>query len=358
MGVEDKAAMRDAPRRSPRRAQLRDVAEMAGVSLSVASRALNHEPSLRARAETIERIRAAARDLQYRPNISGRSLRTRAVGAIGVILPDVNNPFFSDLLTGIEERCDALEIVPLIARAERLSDNPYLLRNLLAEGRVDGFLIQTTDVFPQHVLKALGADEVSSVFLVAAPAEARASVTFDDAAGIQVATCHLIDLGHTRIGFVGGLGGHATAVTRRAAFESTLTAHGLTADLRWVTEMGYAFEDGRAALGCILTSETQPTALVVATHNSALGVLHEARLRNIEVPRSLSVVSLHDSLAAEHVWPALSAVRMPLRQLGASAVELLVQLRNGASGRHAIVDDPAPRLVARESTASVERNNV
>jgi LacI family transcriptional regulator len=353
---EPEAGTIHAARRPSRPPQLRDVAGVAGVSLSVASRALNRDPGLRARPETVERILAAARELHYRPNAAGRSLRTRAVGAIGVVLPDVNNPFFSDLLTGVEQACDACEIVPLIGRAERLNDNPQLLRNLLGEGRVDGFVIQTTDVFPAPLLDALAADETPCVFLVSAPAGGRSSVVFDDSAGIGVATRHLLELGHRRIGFVGGLGGHGTAAARRTAFEQTLADSGLAVDPNWVTERGFAFENGRQAVDDILRSGSRPTALVVATHNAALGVLHELRLRGIDVPGEFSVVSLHDSLAAEHAWPALTAVRMPLRELGARSVELLVELLDGGEPRHETVREPPPRLVLRQSTRPLDRS--
>lgn len=333
-----------------RPSQLRDVARVAGVSVSVASRALNRDPSLRARESTVQRVFDAARDLQYRANVAGRSLRTRAVGAIGVILPDVNNPFFSELLSGIEDGCDANGVVPLIGRAERLAENPHLLRNLFGEGRVDGFLIQPTDEFPVESFRELEADRVPSVFLVSQSPRGGASVAFDDAAGIDVATRHLLDLGHERIGFVGGLPEHPTAATRRAAFESAMAAGGRAVERRWMTDFGYTFDDGRRALSAIVTAGELPSALVVATHNSALGVLREARAHGIDIPTRLSVVSLHDSAAADHAVPALTAVRMPLRELGTRAVSLLLQILDGAAPRHDSVTDPAPHLVVREST--------
>jgi LacI family transcriptional regulator len=336
--------------RRPRPPQLRDVARAADVSISVASRALNRDPNLRARETTIERVFAAARELQYRANAAGRSLRTRAVGAIGVILPDVNNPFFSELLSGIEEGCDENDVMPLFGRAERLNDNPHLLRNLVNEGRADGFLIQPTDVFPAAAFRTLAADRVSSVFLNSHSVDAQSSVVLDDRAGIALATRHLLDLGHRRVGFVGGLPDNDNASLRREAFEATMAAMGLTVERRWVTDRGFAFADGQRALGEMVDGGELPSALVVATHNAALGVLRESLTRGIDIPTSLSVVSLHDSPAAAYSWPALTSVRMPLRELGRRAVSTLLRVMDDGIPRHEFITDPAPHLVMREST--------
>ncbi len=330
--------------------QLRDVAQAAGVSISVASRALNRDPSLRARESTIERVFAAARDLHYRANAAGRSLRTRAIGAIGVILPDVNNPFFSELLGGIEEGCDENKVMPLFGRAERLNDNPHLLRNLVNEGRVDGFLIQPTDVFPADAFRELAADRVSSVFLNSRSVDSWSSVALDERAGITLATRHLLDLGHERIGFVGGLPGNRNASVRLEAFEATMAARGLPIERRWVADRGFAFADGQRALGEMVDAGELPSALVVATHNAALGVLRESLTRGIDIPTRLSVVSLHDSAAAAYSWPALTSVKMPLRELGRRAVTTLLQVMDDGIPRHVFITEPTPHLVMREST--------
>jgi len=335
------------PRRRPR---LRDVALRSGVSVSVVSRALNRDPALRARAATVERILKAADDVGYRPNAAARTLRTRQVGVLGIILPDVNNPFFSQLLSGIEEACDAAGVVPLIGRAERLAENPHLMRDLVNEGRVEGFLVQPTDTFPIDAFHELAADGVPHTFLVTRPTGSGSSVILDDERGIELAAQHVIELGHRRLGYAGGLPQHGTSRGRRDAFEAVLAGAGIEVRPEWQTALGYTFEDGRAALRQLASLPERPTALVVATHNSALGVLYEARALGIDVPSELSVVALHDSPSSERSWPQLTGVRMPLRQLGVRAVELLVDSIRTRAPRHERITDPAPELIVRGST--------
>jgi LacI family transcriptional regulator len=332
-----------------RRPQLKDVARAASVSISVVSRVLNGDPSLRARRETIERVEAAAASLQYRANAAGRSLRKQSVDVIGVVLPDANSLFYAEMLRGIEAACDERELMPMVIRAERIGANSNLLTRLVREGRVDGLLVQPIDRIAAEVMEGIVRDHVPTVILVSKSQWQPGSVVFDDAAGIAVATRHLIALGHRDIGFVGGFPSHDTAPRRLSGFESAMESSGLPIRKEWVTELGYSPEDGRAAFAQIAEQEHPPTAVVIATHNAAIGFAQAARQASVDVPDDLSIVSLHDSLSAEYVTPALTTVKMPLFELGYQAVTHLAEILSGEPARDIVVTEPRPILIERES---------
>lgn len=331
------------------RTQLKDVARLASVSISVASRALNGDPTLRARTDTIDRVLAAAESLQYRANAAGRSLRTRSVDVIGVVLPDGNSLFSGEMLQGIEMACDEHNLMPMISRSERIATNNDLLKRLVREGRVDGFLVQPTDLAAEQAMEQIVRDHVPTVLLVSKSRLQPGSVVFDDEAAITLATEHLIGLGHRDVGFIGGFSRHDTAPRRLKGFESAMAAGGLPVRPEWVTAFGYSLEAGRDAVAHLRAQAHAPTAVVIATHNAALGFVQAARQSGLRIPDELSIVSVHDSLAAEYTSPGLTTVKMPFFELGYEAVTHLAAVLNGAPPRDIVIVTPAPTLIHRES---------
>jgi DNA-binding LacI/PurR family transcriptional regulator len=164
------------------------------------------------------------------------------------------------------------------------------------------------------------------------------TLVLDDAAGIRTAVDHLLGLGHARIGYVGGLPSSSTAQRRAAGFRAALGDAGLHPADEWMTELGYAGADGRAAVGVLLERGPLPSAVVVANLNAALGVLAAIHSRGFRVPADVSIVALHDVWYADATWPPITTVRMPLAELGAAAVVRVVDRAAGVT--HATVRRP------------------
>jgi LacI family transcriptional regulator len=191
------------------------------------------------------------------------------------------------------------------------------------------------------------------VFLNSIQAGHRGGVVLDDEAGARLATEHLIGLGHLRIAMVGGLPQSYTARRRANGFREAMAAAGLPVPRSAITRFGYYPKDGRKALRTLVAQPEPPTGLVVANLNAAIGVLSEARSLGLQVPEDLSVISVHDAWTAENTWPPLTTVKMPMYQLGRSAVASLYTRLHGEEVRDHVVTDPAPRLVLRQSTRAV-----
>jgi len=336
-----------------RPARLADVAARAGVSVGLASRILRDDATVRAQDATQERVRAAARDLQYTPNEIGRALRSRVAGAIGLVVHDVGNPIYAEIIHGVQQAALERGVGVFLYDADAIGQDDRALRALLTPGRVDGLLVQaggyeTDQDLMRRLVGRLPVVLVNNLPMLGAPA-----VHLDDAGAARIATRHLLELGHTRLAYVGGRATSLTSQLRREAFEGELTQRGLTPVP--AVESGWDMDAGRVVL-TTLRRRRAPlvTGLVVANTLVAAGVVVEARRVGIQVPEQLSVVSLHDVWLAKATSPALTVVRTPLAKMGARAVEVLLGHEQG----HPLVSEqvvlPRARLVVRASTARVE----
>ncbi len=331
-------------------ATLSDVARLAGVSISAVSRVLSGAPDTRVSPQTRDRIRQAAADLNYRPNFAGRALKFSRTNVIALVVPDLTNAFATELLLGVEDEARERDYMVLLGRTEDLRPGGDLISRLIGEGRVDGMLIQASDLSTAAEIQELLAEDNPIVFINSIQAGSRTRVVLQDEEGARLATEHLIGLGHVRIGMIGGLPQSYTAERRVRGFEAAMVQAGLAAPPAPVTRLGYYPEDGRLALRELMARPVAPTGVVVANVNAAIAVLAEARVLGLRVPEDLSVVSVHDAWTAENTWPPLTAVKMPMYQLGRAAVAGLYARLNGGTVREHVVSRPAPELILREST--------
>ncbi|GAA2153721.1 MULTISPECIES: LacI family DNA-binding transcriptional regulator [Glycomyces] len=332
-------------------AKLSDVAARAGVSVSAVSRVLSGDPSARLSEATRERVRKAAGEVGYHPNFAGRALKLARTDVIALIVPDVTNSLFADLTRGVEDEAVARGCVMLLARSEDMQPGGSMFDRLVGEGRVDGIVLQPRDgTDPEELAQSVGVR--APIVTIHQRIPGASSVVVPDARAARLATEHLIALGHRRIGFAGGLAGSPTAQRRAAGYAEALEAAGIAHDPALVTWRGYREPDGRASTAELLALPQRPTAIVAANVNAAVGVLAQARAQGLAVPQELSVVAVHDAWTAAHTWPPLTCVRMPLYELGRTAVSALANVIDGGPVEHRSVEDPGPVLVERESTAA------
>lgn len=332
-------------------ATLSDVAARAGVSRSVASRVLSKANDARVGTETRQRIEDAARELDYRPNYAARALRAQRTGIVSCIVPDLTNAVFAELTRGVEEAAREHGLMVLLSRSEGMPELDESLARLLGEGRVDGAVVQMADDMSADALRVVMREALPVIFINSVHPEHTGSVILDDAQGVRVATQHLIDLGHERIAFAGGLSGSGSAARRAAGFEATMADAGLPVPEGYVTRLGYQPRNGEEAVQRLAALQPRPTGLVVANINAAMGALLAARRGDWAVPGELSVVAIHDAWPTDNTWPPLTTVRMPLFELGVAAIEALVRFIDTGVAGDQVVERPAPVLVLRDSTA-------
>jgi LacI family transcriptional regulator len=329
-------------------ATLSDVAARAGVSVSAVSRVLSGASGVRVSSATRERIVEAARLLDYRPNYVARALKFSRTNVLALVVPDVANAIFAELMRGVEEEAFRLEFMVLLARTDHMPRDA--IARLVGEGRVDGVLVQLGDSMSTDDVSALLSGKVPAVLINSSSPGHAGSVTLDDPRAAALAVAHLRDLGHRRIGLIGGLQSTDSARRRESGFRDAMSAANLMVDEKHITRLGYGHEEGAEAWQRVAAGGDPPTAVVVANVNAALGVLVAARRLGLRVPEDLSVVAIHDTWVAATAWPALTTVRMPLADLGRQAVtDLVARIAHGESVNR-VIDTPDSVLVERDST--------
>lgn len=328
-------------------ATLRDVAQRAGVAVPTASRVLNDDPTVRVRDETRKRITDSAQALGYSPNSVARSLRGSRTGSIGLIMHDLTSPINVALLKGAQSRCTEAGSVTLLADIEDLATNHSQLRTFLQHGRLDGVIMQTGygpgDRLVEDIASTLPAVLVNSEGSEAAP-----SISLEDAGAGGLATEHLVNLGHSRIAFIGGPQRSPSSVRRERGYRKALQEHGLRP---MVIPGGWNASAGVDAAEALLGRARRPTAVVVANAVTAAGVLSAFRDAKVAVPEEISVVGIHDPWFVQHLSVALTTVRLPLFELGFGAGSMLLDRLDGDKQvLDRFIDDPPPELILRGST--------
>ena len=336
------ASIRNLRQHGAMRSTISDVAHAAGVSIKTVSRVLNNERYVR--EDTRARVNAAVAALDYHPSLAARSLGGRRSFQIGFIY-DNPNPYYAHALQGgIRERA-AADGVRLIAQpcdraAEGLAGDIGALVNAT---QVDGVILTPPVTDRRDVLDLLEARGVPVVRVQpGADLDRTPSVAIDNIAAAHAMTARLIALGHRRIGFVGGPADYAVSGEREQGFRRALAEAGLDPTL--VRQGDFGLESGMAAAVELIPAGA--TAIFAASDAMAAGVLAEAHRRDLSLPRDLSVGGFDDSALASSVWPPLTTVRQPLRELGWHAADLL--LGDGGSDTHRLLPF---EIVERASTA-------
>lgn len=326
-------------------ATIRDVASAAGVSASTVSRAFGRPEKVD--QTTRERIFQVAGELGYRPSRAAASLTTGRTGNIGVVVPDLENPFFSSVVKGAQALARELGYFVLLADADEDPATEYELARMLTR-EVDGLVLCSSRIPPGKLHEIRDA---CPVLLVNRESTGIPAITIDDADGVRQAVAHLRALRHTRIGYVAGPGTSYSNLTRQAAVQHHLAEAGLT----YVPIGGYdpSFDGGRDAADAVLLAGV--TAVIVYNDLMAIGLISKLATYGVAVPAELSVVGFDDIPFAAMFTPALSTVRIPREQAGWGAVESLHAMLSSAD--HEL---PSPRrlgteLVVRATTALAPR---
>jgi DNA-binding LacI/PurR family transcriptional regulator len=327
------------------RKRLEDVARSAGVSKSIASRVLNGDPALLVRPETRERVLQAAQELEYRPHAAARGLKRAETGALGLLVPPLTNPVYVRIIRGAFERALERDFVVLLVedvdpeQAERTSSS------LVQAGRIDGLMVASAR--PGHpLLRSLRRQRIPHVFVNRGVPRSGRNVIVDEARASAAALDHLVSLGHRQIGHVAGPHELDTARRRTAGFLKAAAAHGLEVE---VAEGDFGENGGAAAGRWLLERRADLTALYTSTLSQAVGVFHATWELGLNVPADLSLIGYDDMPLAEYLRPPLTTVRTPLAELGAAAVDALVdQLLGGTPGDVVVATEP--EVVVRAST--------
>jgi LacI family transcriptional regulator len=341
---------RTTPAAAPR-PTIKDIAERCGVHPSTVSRALSPGMKHLVADDVARRIHAAANALGYRLNLAAAALRTGRSGLIGVLVPDIADPGFPPILSGITDQLDAAGYATIVVDVGGHGSQQQFVDRLIARG-VDGLVLATVslrDAIVRHCLDAA----IPAVLVNRLDGSARLpSAASDDAEGMRLAVDHLAELGHIGIGHVAGPPEISTGARRRAGFEASVARAGLSARATAVEiAASYTREAGREAALRLLARKARPSAIVAANDLLALGVYDALAACGLKCPIDVSVVGHNDMPYVDMLSPPLTTVRIAQREMGEAAAKLLLERISTPAAKRAHMVLP-PRLIVRSSTAA------
>ena len=308
---------------------IRGVAARAGVSIATVSRAINHVPTVD--PVLAERVWKVVTELKYFPNPQARALVSGKSKLLGLIVSEITNPFFPELIQEFEQVAveRGYEILIASTNYERAKMEQCTRRML--ERKVDGVAVMTFGI-EDFLFDRFAADNIPVVFIDAAPSRPFSSaLAVDYRVGIHQGVQHLAVLGHRKIGFISGPLRLRSAEARRTAFLDCLRSAGIKSNSAWIIEGDHTLDGGRDAMQKILSQPEWPTAIMCSNDMTAIGVQHALFEANLKVPDDFSLIGFDDIHLAEYTIPPLTTVRMSCKDLAVKAVSSLVAYLNPGS---------------------------
>jgi LacI family transcriptional regulator/LacI family repressor for deo operon, udp, cdd, tsx, nupC, and nupG len=329
-------------------ATLKDVAAEVGVSVSTVSRVFNNPEKVR--PDTREAVQEAAEALGYQPSRVARRLRLKdgKANLIGLVIPDIQNPFFADVTRGVEDVARDHDYALILGNSDEDPEKQRVALTTLKTEDVDGVIVPPVSVDDPVVMQLLETD----IAVVCVDRRLQGSrvdtIVSDNRQGAYEAVSHLIGLGHERIGFIGGVPRISTSTERREGYEQALRAHDLTVDSALIKEGDSRRERAEALTKELLDLTPRPTALFTCNNLTTLGALSAINSRGLQVPGDVALVGYDDIPWAMALNPPPTVIDQPGYEMGRRAAEILLG-RLAEPDRSPTTVTLQPTLVVRAS---------
>jgi len=330
---------------------IREVAKRARVSTATVSRTINNSGLVD--PDTAARVMQAVQELNYFPDTHARALVSGRSRILGLIVSDITNPFFPELVKGFEDIAVRQGYEILVSSTNYDTSRMELSVRRMLERKVDGIAMMTSE-HDEPLIEQLATRRVPVVFLDVGPARKHfRNIEVDYARGISEGLDHLISLGHRRIAFISGPQGLPSAQTRCEAFMHHLEERGVDCNECVIVAGDHTVDGGLATMEALLAREVRPSAVMASNDLSAIGALRAVHRAGLQVPKDISVIGFDDIHLAEFTEPPLTTIRLSRTEVAEWAVSWLLD-----EIAHRGMEDrswPAieTRLVLRQSTAPV-----
>lgn len=334
-----------------KRVTIADVAQEANVSMMTVSRAINNKEGIS--EATRQRILQIAEDMGYRPSGLAQGLATKRTATVGLVVPDIANPFFALIARGIENVAYDKGYNVFLLNTDEDAERETAALTSLWQKQVDGLILCSSRLDQPELLAWL--DRFPFVVLVNRVLETAVSNTYtlnvNDQGGARVVVDHLIAAGHTNIAYIAGLDHSLSSQERLVGYQASLSAHHLPVRPELVRHCVPDTEGGYEAALALLQEYEEITAVFAYNDLTATGVLQACAQLNRRVPEDVAIIGVDDIPLASLVTPALSTLRISKRELGAASMHALVHLMKGDSLSDSYQQVIEPELVLRQTTA-------
>jgi DNA-binding LacI/PurR family transcriptional regulator len=330
---------------------IKDVAQAADVSTATVSHVINGTRYVS--DEVQQRVLQVMERLNYQPNAVARGLRTKKTQLLALVIPDIANPFFTDLARGFQDAADHSGYVVILCNTDRALERELRFLDMLRQQRVDGLVLNPTMVTAEDLKRLLRAQVV--VVLIGSQIDDPEFdlVMVDNIRAGADAVQHLIDLGHRRIGLVCGPHTTSSGLQRYRGYCQALELNGLPVQDAWVVEGNFTHEGGYTCMQRILSQRPIPTAIFAASDVMALGAKKAIEDAGLRIPADISLVGFDDIPKVAWATPKLTTISQPRYQMGWEAARLLIDRIEHSIPpiRQKVILEH--RLVVRESTAAI-----
>lgn len=330
-------------------ATMKDVAQRAGVSPSTVSHVINETRFVSQQLR--DRVLHAMSELNYQPSAVARSLRTKRTQVVALVIPDITNPYFPEVARGVQDVAEENEYSVILCNTDRVRGRELRFLKALRGQWVDGLILNPSEVTSGD-LQDLQDAQIPVVLIGSQIDHPDLDVVMvNNVQGAYDAVSHLIDLGHRRIGLVGGQRAASSGEQRFQGYIRALADHDIPVDEEIITEGRFTREGGYESMKRLLALQSPPTAVFASSDVMAIGALMAIQEQGLQVPNDVSLVGFDDIAEASTTTPKLTTVSQPKYQTGEVAAQLLFDRVEGASPgeRQKIV--LSHQLVIRDSTA-------
>lgn len=330
-------------------ATIKDVSELSQVSQSTVSRVLTGHASVA--KQTREKVLKAIEQLDYQPNLFAQSLASSRSNSIGMLVGTLDGPYYSSVLSAVEKtaRHNHFHLIPTCGDFKRSNELDAI--KFLRSKQVDGLIIHTGKLYDDDILEIINATPATVLLNHYIPEIAENCISLDDELGGYLATKHLIDNGHSKIGCITGPLHENASRDRLQGYRNALIEHGIEYDPNLIVEDRFDLKKPAIGPRRLLDRNTDITAIFCLNDNIALGVYDVLKEKNIAIGDSVSVVGFDNSMFSPHVSPKLTTINFPTEKLGTEATHKVLSLINKTD--YSMQQKLIPELIIRNSVKKI-----
>ncbi len=329
---------------------IKDIAEKANISYPSVSRALSGKPGVS--SKTREKVLKIAKEMNYQPNALARSLVQKRSSTIGLIIPDILNPYFPEIAKGVEDEAHSKNLSVFLCNSNWDGNREEAYINQLITNRVDGIIIFPTSPGNISEIRRIAGRNLPIVILGSSHVEdVSVSISIDDVLGAKLSVAHLLNKNYKKLAFIGGTTGLSSVEDRLTGFKRAHEKFGLSVEKKMIVESGFTFDSGYNAMNDLLDKKLVPDAVFSENDVIALGVIQALRTRGVRVPEDIAVSGFDDIPMASMAGIDLTTVRQPKYEMGKMAVTELYSILMGESdlniNKRLVLE---PKLIIRKTS--------